>query len=48
MTGALNWYRCAFGMEGPKLKRKVLEIPVLQLMGANSTPFDLNAVNDVR
>jgi len=44
-TGALNWYRAAFGMRAAKWVRKVIDVPVLQMMGANTTPFDLKSVN---
>jgi len=45
MTGALNWYRAAFGMQQPKWQRKKIDVPVLLVMGADTTPFDLKTVN---
>jgi len=45
MTGALNWYRAAFGMRTARWVRKQIDVPVLQMMGAATTPFDLKAVN---
>jgi len=45
MTAALNYYRAAFGLPSAKWIRKTIDVPVLQIMGANSTPFDLKSVN---
>jgi len=44
MTGALNWYRCAFGGAKRKWKRKQIEVPVLFVYGLDDVAFDRHYV----